>query len=172
MQSIVYVPVEKLSTHPQNPRLIKDVNFKKLCESIKANPDYFETRPILANKDGIIFAGNMRYLAAKETGMKEVPAAIMDITEDRQKEIMARDNISLGEYNFEVLSNTFGIEELTSWGISKDELDKGFDLGSRDANADGSEKCVRCTELKKYVEGHNRISGHDCMGVVKEIKSE
>lgn len=168
MQSIAYVPVEKLMTHPQNPRLIKDANFKKLCESIKVNPDYFETRPILANKDGVIFAGNMRYQAAKEIGMKEVPTAIMDISEDRQHEIMARDNISLGEYNFDVLGNTFNIEELTSWGMSKEELDRGFDIGGRDNTEADPAECSRCAELKKAVEGHNRVSGHDSMGVVKE----
>ncbi len=93
MQKIDYIPIDKLKTHPQNPRLIKDDNFKKLCASIKANPDYFETRPILANGEGVIFAGNMRFLAAKEIGMKEVPVAIMNISPERQREIMMRDNI-------------------------------------------------------------------------------
>ena len=87
MQKIEYVAIEKLKSHPNNPRLIKDNQFKVLCESIKNNPDYFETRPILCNKDMVIFAGNQRFSAAKEIGLKEVPCCIMDISEERQKEL-------------------------------------------------------------------------------------
>lgn len=170
MQSIIYIPIEKLKAHPNNPRVIKNQQFKTLCESIKSNPDYFETRPILANKDGVIFAGNMRFAAAKQIGMKEVPCSIMEITEERQREIMARDNISLGEYNFDTLANNFSIEEMTNWGMDKSELDRGFDLGGSDAKNEDPSKCTRCAELKKAVEGHQRYSTHDCMAVMVEEK--
>ena len=81
MQKIEYVKISKLKPHPDNPRLIKDGQFKKLCESIQANADYFEVRPILVNKEYVIFAGNMRFRAAKELGIKEVPVSVMDIPE-------------------------------------------------------------------------------------------
>jgi len=127
-QTIKYKNISELSTHPQNPRLIKNDQFKTLCDSIKANHDYFEARPILCNKEGVIFAGNMRYLAAKETGMTEVPVSVMDISEERQREIMIRDNISNGEYNWDLLSNNFTFQELLDWGFNKEELQRGFDL--------------------------------------------
>ena len=116
-QKIEYLPVENLKVHPDNPRLIKDNQFKKLCESVKANPDYFETRPILANKDLVIFAGNMRWRAAKEVGLKEVPVAVMDIPEARQREIMIRDNRENGEWDWDKLANDFEIDELANWGL-------------------------------------------------------
>lgn len=168
MQKIEYVPIDKLKTHPQNPRLIKDESFKKLCASIKANPDYFETRPILANAQGIIFAGNMRYLAAKEIGLKEVPVAIMNITPERQREIMMRDNISLGENDYDILSNTFGIQELADWGMSKEDLNRGFDIGNKNNSGEDPAVCSRCAELKEYVEGHQKRTGHECMAEKKE----
>jgi DNA modification methylase len=117
MQLIQYIPIEKLTLHPNNPRLIKDEQFRLLCESIKNNKDFFETRPILCNKEMVIFAGNMRYRAAKENGMTEVPVAIMDIPEEKQREIMIRDNIQSGEWSESTLSSFFGEAELEGWGL-------------------------------------------------------
>lgn len=139
MQKIEYISVDLLKTHPDNPRAIRDGQFKVLCESIKNNPDYFETRPILCNKNMIIFAGNMRFLAAKEVGLKEVPVAIMDISEERQKEIMIRDNKNNGEWNFDLLANNFDVDKLLEYGFGEEEFgsywdsvltveDDGFDL--------------------------------------------
>lgn len=165
---IEYIGVDKLKSHPDNPRLIKDEQFKVLCESIKANPDYFETRPILANKDGVIFAGNMRFAAAKEIGLKEVPAVIMDIPEERQREIMIRDNISNGNYNFDTLANNFEFEELVGWGFDKQELEFGFGIGGDKTAPPSDSECIRCDELKKEIEGHKKRTGHDVTGNPKQ----
>ncbi len=122
MQKIEYIKTSDLKTHPNNPRLCKDHQFKILCESIKKNPDYFETRPILCNKDLVIFAGNMRQKAALEVGMAEVPVCIMDISEERQRELMIRDNRSAGEFSFDILANEFEIEDLKEYGFEDFEL--------------------------------------------------
>src|SRR3990167_364811 len=128
MQQIEYIDIAKLKIHPNNPRVIRDAQFKILCDSLKINKDYFETRPILCNKDMVIFAGNMRYRAAKEVGIKQVPVAVMDISEARQKELMIRDNRQNGEWDFDALANNFELDELVDWGFEKDELSKEFDL--------------------------------------------
>lgn len=135
MQKIQYLPLESLKLHPDNPRTIKDDQFKKLCKSIKDNADYFETRPILCNKDMVIFAGNMRWRAAKEVGMKEVPVAVMDIPEERQREIMIRDNHENGIWDFDQLSKMFDFNELVDWGFDRDNLKLKFSLLS-DAKED------------------------------------
>lgn len=112
-----YLPIDTLTLHPDNPRLIKDEAFKKLCDSIKANADYFETRPILCNSKMVIFAGNMRYRAAKEIGMTQVPVAIMDVTPEREKELMIRDNVQSGLWDPDLLSAHFEIDQLREWGV-------------------------------------------------------
>ena len=127
MQKIEYIEVNKLTPHPQNPRIIKDEGFKKLCQSIKDNPDYFETRPVLCNKEMVIFAGNMRWKAAKELGLDKIPTAIMDISENRQKEIMIRDNQENGEWNFDELVNVFDKDELVEWGFNGNDFDLNID---------------------------------------------
>ena len=86
-----YRALDSLKKHPKNPRTIKDDSFKKLVKSIDENPDYFEARPIiLSDRTGelIILAGNQRYAAAKEIGIKNVPTVLMPaMTEEKEKEI-------------------------------------------------------------------------------------
>lgn len=56
----------ELKKLPNNPRIIKEEDFNKLCKSIQDNPDYFNARPIiLSDRTGelIIIGGNQRYEA-------------------------------------------------------------------------------------------------------------
>lgn len=129
MQKIEYVPVGKLKNHSQNPRLIKGDDFEKLCKSIEANLDYFEARPILCNKDMVVFAGNMRLKAAKHLKMKEVPVCIMDISEERQKELMIRDNVQNGQWDISLLTAEFETEDLESYGVDLGSMGVFMDTG-------------------------------------------
>ena len=116
-----YVPVEKLKPNPKNPRVIKDAAFSRLCESIKEDPEYFEARPILCNKDCVIIAGNQRYKAAREVGLKRVPVIVMENPELEAKR-MLRDNLSSGEWDYMLLDDGFGIDFLREIGFNDDEL--------------------------------------------------
>jgi len=109
--------ISEIKPNPNNPRLIKDDKFKKLCQSIKDFPEMLELRPIVVNKDMIILGGNMRYKAAKEIGLKEIPVTIADLTEDQQREFLIKDNTSGGEWDWEVLANEWNSEELEVWGL-------------------------------------------------------
>lgn len=104
-----------------NPRIIKDEQFEKLCQSIERNPDYFNARPlILSNRTGklVIIAGNQRFEAAKHLKLKEVPTYLIEgLTEEREKEIIIRDNVNNGEWDHDVLANEFDIDELDDWGL-------------------------------------------------------
>lgn len=116
-----YRKLTELKELPNNPRLIKDRQFKILCESIQNNPEYFEARPIiLSDRTGelVIIAGNQRYKAAKHLKLKEVPTYLMEnLTEEKEHEIIIRDNVSNGEWDFEQLSSIWDAEILTEWGV-------------------------------------------------------
>lgn len=114
---VQYLPTGKLKLHPNNPRFKKLRDFDILCESIQANPEFFEARPILCKPDMVVFAGNMRLRAAREIGMKEVPVVVMDITEEKARELMIRDNVQNGQWDTEALAGMFEMEELTAWGM-------------------------------------------------------
>ena len=116
-----YRKLAELKKLEGNPRIIRDKQFKTLCQSIKDNPDYFEARPcILSNRTGelVIIAGNQRYEAAKFLKMKEVPTFLIEgMTEAREKEIIIRDNISNGEFDMDCLANNWADLPLTDWGV-------------------------------------------------------
>lgn len=74
---IIYCELKDLTKLKNNPRTIKKDDMERLKKSIKDNPDYFESRPIiLSNRTGelVILAGNQRYEAAKALKMDEVPS--------------------------------------------------------------------------------------------------
>lgn len=121
-----YISLKKLKLLKNNPRKINQEDFSRLCKSIKDNPDYFEARPLIcSDRTGelIIIAGNMRYKAAKEIGLNEVPAVILKgLTEEREKEIIIRDNVSNGVWDETILSSEFKTDDLSAWGVSAEEL--------------------------------------------------
>ncbi len=86
--------------HPAvwNPRTIKDDRFENLCRSIATDPDFLWRRPVLAQADGTIYAGNMRFRAAEHLGMTSVPAIIEDIPDQLAKERALKDNAQWGAY--------------------------------------------------------------------------
>jgi DNA modification methylase len=115
--------INAVKLNPNNPRIIKDDKFKKLVQSIKDFPEMLNIRPIVVNKDMIILGGNMRFKACKEAGLKEVPIIITDLTEEKQREFLIKDNTSGGEWDWEVLANQWDVEELESWGLDVPELE-------------------------------------------------
>ena len=118
---VEYRPIKNLKELPGNPRTIKKDQFEKLKQSIKDNADYFEARPIiLSDRTGelVILAGNQRYKAAKALGLKEVPTILLpNLTEKREKEIIIRDNVSNGDWDWDALANGWDASMLDSWGV-------------------------------------------------------
>lgn len=109
--------ISEIKNNPNNPRLIKDDKFKKLVASIKEFPEMLDAREIVVNKDHIILGGNMRFKAAKEAGLKEVPVKIVDWSEDKQRQFVIKDNVSGGEWDWDLLANEWDAEELDEWGL-------------------------------------------------------
>lgn len=104
-----------------NPRIIRDKQFQNLVASIRDNPKFFEARPlILSDRTGdlVIIAGNQRFEAAKAAGLKEAPTYLMQgLTEEKEREITIRDNTQQGEWDFDLLANSWGELPLVDWGI-------------------------------------------------------
>ena len=109
--------ISEIKPNPQNPRTIKDENFKKLVQSIKDFPEMLDARPLVINKDNIILGGNMRFKASKEAGLKEVPVKIVDWSEEKQREFIIKDNISGGDWDWDQLANEWDVEQLDEWGL-------------------------------------------------------
>lgn len=147
---MIYRQTETLKKLENNPRSITEKQLQKLKESIQRNPDYFEARPIiLSDRTGelVIIAGNQRYDACVQLGIKEVPTVLIpNLTEEREREIIIRDNVNNGEWDEMILKDKWDVEELKDWGmdlpddwgVSPDDFGDGFSLPSGDK--DNSEK--------------------------------
>ena len=153
-----YRKLNELKKLPNNPRIIRDKQFKTLCDSIRDNPKYFEARPvILSNRTGemVIIAGNQRYEAAKSLKLKEVPTFLIEgLDEAKEREIIIRDNISNGEFDFDLLANEWSDLPLVEWGVDLPEHffetpDEKSDFTSEDVLEDNP-------KLQKFIEARQK----------------
>jgi hypothetical protein len=165
---VEYRPLESLKPFENNPRYIKEEDFERLCASVQNNPELFEAQPIiLSDRTGelVIIAGNQRYRAAKEVGMKEVPTVLITgLTEQKEKEIIIRTNVTNGKWDYDRLANDdWSIEDLGDWGVdcfflNIDEDDTDIDKLFEDAqNTESKAKDIKLSvhipqELKDKVD--------------------
>ena len=122
------VPIGTIKNNPNNPRVIKDDKFKKLVQSIKDLPEMAEVRPVVVNTDMVVLGGNMRLKAMREAGWKDVPIQVVDWDEDKQRQFIIKDNVSGGEWDWEMLANEWDTEELQEWGLDLPDFDNAKEL--------------------------------------------
>jgi ParB-like chromosome segregation protein Spo0J len=124
--------LDKIKPAEWNPRLLKDDRFKKLCKSMEEEKDFLWCRPIIANKDGTIIGGNMRYRAASHLKWKEIPVSFIDVSDIQAKKLAILDNGQFGEWTDELAEI---INELQEAGVDIETL--GLDNFSMPDVADG-----------------------------------
>lgn len=181
---VEYRPLESLKPLENNPRYIKEEDFERLCASVQNNPELFEAQPIiLSDRTGelVIIAGNQRYRAAKEVGLKEVPTVLLTgLTEQKEKEIIIRTNITNGKWDYDRLANdNWNVDDLGDWGVdvsflSPEEEDKEDDDDDNNNNAPEKdlsnevntsfEVIVECDSEEKQQEIFNNLTeeGYKC----------
>lgn len=112
------VKISDVILNPNNPRTIKDDKFKKLIKSIKEFPEMLEVRPIVVDDDNIVLGGNMRLKACQEAGLEEIYIIkFNDLSEDKKKEFIVKDNVGYGEWEFDLLLEDWSKEQLLDWGL-------------------------------------------------------
>ena len=123
MLYICRMKISEIKSNPKNPRIIKDAKFAKLVQSIKDFPEMLNVRPLVVNQGNIILGGNMRFKAAKEAGLKDIPVTVVDWSEAKQNEFIIKDNVSGGEWDYEQLANEWNVEELEAWGLDMPDFE-------------------------------------------------
>ena len=118
------IQISELKEYEHNPRRIGKKEFEKLVSSIKQ--DGYHQR-IIVNQDNVIIGGHQRKKALLEAGLKEtdtVEVLIPDrkLTQEELDRINIRDNLSFGEYDFDILANRFNVETLVDFGLPGDML--------------------------------------------------
>tara|TARA_R110002020_G_scaffold118235_1_gene270349 strand:+ start:118 stop:735 length:618 start_codon:yes stop_codon:yes gene_type:complete len=124
--------INEINLNQENPRTIKAVKFKKLVKSVKELPQMLDMRPIIVDEKRTILGGNMRYRACVEAGLKEVP--VFEYTKKHHKttdafklhkktyeetcqEIVVKDNVSFGEWDWDILGNDYSFNLLDEWSV-------------------------------------------------------
>jgi len=124
--------IKDLKINPKNPRVIKDIKYKRLLKSIKEFPEMLDLRPIMVDENNVVLGGNMRLKACRELKKKEVPT--IRFTEGIHKasylykekkipyeeaceQLIIKDNASFGEWDWDVLANEWDTTFLSEWGV-------------------------------------------------------
>lgn len=123
--------IKEIKPNPDNPRYIRDEQYKKLVQSIKDFPEMLEKRPIVIDENNMVLGGNMRLKACQDAGLVEVPVSIAENwSEEKKKEFIIKDNIGYGEWDWEKLGNGWEKEQLEEWGMTIDwdeeKLDENY----------------------------------------------
>jgi len=110
--------IEDIKLNETNPRDITPDQFAKLKLSLTDFPEMLETRPLIIDEDNVVLGGNMRLRVLKDLGYKEVPVKqVTGWTEEQKKEFVIKDNLSFGEWDWEILANNWDAADLQEWGL-------------------------------------------------------
>lgn len=133
------VSIHSIRENPHNPRTITEEKFRKLVESIRQFPEMLEARPIVIDQSKTILGGNMRWKAAKEAGLQEVPVYMARWDEEKNPQFIIKDNVGFGEWDWDMLANEWDPGTMEEWGldvwspeIDPESLSDGFDLADGD----------------------------------------
>lgn len=108
---------------PKNPRFFRDNRYEAMKKSIEDSPEMLELRELIVYPHGdnrfIVVCGNLRFRACRELGYTEVPCKVLDISTEIRKlrEYAAKDNVSFGENDMDVMLNEWDKSELQDWGV-------------------------------------------------------
>jgi site-specific DNA-methyltransferase (adenine-specific) len=159
---MTYLETDKLKPHKDNPRKISFRQVEKLCDSLKNNPEYFEARPIICNSEYVIYAGHGRYKAAKKLGLQKVPVHVMNLPEEKMREIMIRDNVSNGEWDTMILAEDWNMDLLIDYGIefksnfksedNENNEDNGNQIEGKKGKKAKAKKIITCPHCNKDYE--------------------
>lgn len=124
--NIEYRKVSDLVLLKENPRKISTKDLGKLVDSIRIN-GFWKHRPItLSDRTGevVVLAGNQRLKAAKKLKLDTVPTILYhDLTEEQEREVILRDNVNNGQWDFEALQGDYwGDVDFNFMGIDMPDL--------------------------------------------------
>jgi DNA modification methylase len=92
------VRLDKLRPSDDNPRTIAKPDLERLMHQLASDPTFMHARPICAMPDGRIYAGEMRWRAARELGWKDAPTYIEEVDDTTRRQRMHRDNTHPGDW--------------------------------------------------------------------------
>ena len=180
------LPVSKISANkgqvpglPANPRRWTSDELDRLKKSLAETPELTLARGVLAypaDTGLVTLGGNMRLHAAKSLKEKTLPVFVFpaETSADKLMEIVAKDNGSFGEWDFDALANEWSDKPLVDWGVpaweqrNAENAENGGEGGSggsgeqhqcedREDNTDGMEVEKRASVGAVFRLGHHVV---------------
>lgn len=123
-ERIINIPLEKIILNPYQPRKSFDEeDLKELAQSIKS---YGIIQPIVVREDGDnfqIIAGERRYRACKILGLKDIPALIQDMDDEKAAAVSLIENLQRRELNYFEEASAYSLL-INGFGLTQEELAK------------------------------------------------
>lgn len=159
MNSFYMVDIKTLIPNKDNPRRITRKRMDALKRSISGFKKMMEVRPIIVDENNIVLAGNMRLKAIELLGMSEVPDSWVkvysDFNAEEKKRFVAADNVSFGEFDMDIVSTFFSLDELEDIGFDMDLLNQtAIDLTSAPEPLDIESSFETCPECGQKIKNN------------------
>jgi len=127
------VDIASIQNSEDNPRYIREDQFKLLCENIERNENMLSLRPIVIDDSNRVVGGNMRLRALNHLGYTDIPVIrAHDLSPEELENFVITDNMSYGEWDWDIIANNWDEDKLISWGLfipsfdpeQEDEIDE------------------------------------------------
>ena len=139
------IEISKLKPAVYNPRQISTKQYNDLKKSIER---FGLVDPIIVNQYlvenyYVVIGGHQRLKIIKSLGEKTIGCIVLNLNKEQERELNIRLNKNTGEFDFDILSSEFDIEELVDWGF------KHIDLGLNIDKIDEDKEDVATITIKE-----------------------
>ena len=146
------VDIASISNSEENPRYIREDQFKLLCDNIERNESMLSLRPIVVDESNVVVGGNMRLRALRHLGYTEIPVIkASDMSSEELENFVITDNMSYGEWDWDMIANNWDEDLLISWGLFIPSFDP-----EEDAEVDDEQRTIHDMELR-FNEHHDYV---------------
>ena len=116
------VGLSEIKLNPDNPRRISTKAMDRLVKSLTDFPEMMQLREIVVDETMTVLGGNMRVLALRRAGDRDVTAKVVrGLTADQKREFVIKDNSTFGEWDMDALANVWSDLPLAEWGVDLPE---------------------------------------------------
>lgn len=154
---IIKIEIREIKANEKQPRKFFDNNkLKELAESIK---EHGILQPLILKKEDkgySIIAGERRYRAAKIAQLEEVPALLMDISDEKLLQVSLIENIQREDLN--------PIEE----GLAYERLLKEYSLTQEELSQTIGKSRTTITNTMRLLKLDDRVKEYVIEGVISE----
>jgi ParB-like chromosome segregation protein Spo0J len=117
------IPLSSVKEFEHNPRQLSKKQYQDLKKSLQKF-DYVEVAAV--DYDNTLIAGHQRLRVLRELKGDDIEIDVRvpnrKLTEKEFKEYLVRSNKNTGEWDYDILANTYEIQELIEYGFSEEEL--------------------------------------------------